>query len=85
MYDNTLFLCYSHLRRPTKPAVVALHVAHSLVAGEVIGSNLGPTLKTLKIVDTATMSGARHIGNVSAHKRAHLINQKQRSCNLVVT
>ena len=39
-------------------AIVAQHVAHPLVVGEVIASNLGPTPKTLKIVPTAAMSGA---------------------------
>ena len=47
-----------------KPATVAQHIAHSLVVGKVIGSNLGlthrVTTKDVKMDPTATMSGARH-------------------------
>ena len=45
------------------PATVAQHVAHQLVVGKVIGSNLGLTPRhdlMLKMVSTATMSDARH-------------------------
>ena len=47
-----------------RSATVAQHMAHPLVFGKVIGSNLGQTprqyLETLKMVPAAAMSDVRH-------------------------
>ena len=40
--EASLYLCASSMS-VIPPAIVAQHVVHPLVAGEVIGSNLGPT------------------------------------------
>ena len=42
--------------------IVAQHIAHPLVAGEVMGSNLRRhrVITTLNMVPNAAMSGARH-------------------------
>ena len=48
---------------PSGSATVAQHMAHPLVFGKVIGSNLGQTprqyLETLKMVPTVAMSDVR--------------------------